>query len=74
MKKIQVTYKIYEYRTKKNMSVRELSELSGVSKSQINRIENNLTHPTVNTLCQIAYALNVQPVRLFVVSHICEKF
>lgn len=62
---IKVTYHIYEIRTSKNLSLRDLSEKSGVSKTQINDIENGLKHPSVLTLCELAYALDVQPESLF---------
>ena len=62
---IKVTYHIYEIRTAKKMTLRDLSEKSGVSKSQINDIENGFKHPSVLTLCELAYALDVQPEALF---------
>lgn len=65
---IKVTYNIYEIRKAQGLSVRGLAEISGVSKSQINKIENNLGHPTVYVLCKLAIALNVKPSELFTVS------
>ena len=62
---MQIFYSIYECRTKKNLTLRELSKVSGVSKSQINLIENGKTHPNVYTLCLIAAALKVSPYELF---------
>lgn len=62
---IKVTYHIYEIRTAKKMTLRDLSSVSGVSRSQIDRIESNQTHPTVLTLCYIADALEVNPCDLF---------
>lgn len=60
-----IKYKIHEYRIKKNMTLTELAEKSGVSRANINKIENNLNHPSVYTLCLIADALNVQPYQLY---------
>lgn len=62
---IKVTYNIYKLRTEKKMTLRDLSSVSGVSRSHIDRIENNQTHPTVLTLCQIADALGANPCDLF---------
>lgn len=66
--KIKVTYNIYKIRKEQNLTIRELEQLSGVSRSQINKIENNLSHPTVYVLCKLAIALNVKPYELFTVS------
>lgn len=65
MQKLTIHYHLYELRTEKKMSERELAELSGVSKSQINNIENGLKHPTVYTLCLLSLALGVSPYKLF---------
>lgn len=46
-------------RWEKNMSVEYLSKLSGISQSQISRIENNQTSPTLDTMCKLSRALNV---------------
>lgn len=62
---MKIAYHIYELRVNQNMSVRKLSELSGVSKTQINDIENGKTHPTVWTLCLLSLALKVSPYQLF---------
>lgn len=62
---MKIIYHIYEWRIEKNMSVRKLSELSGISKTQINDIENEKSHPTVYTLCLLALALGVSPYQLF---------
>lgn len=60
-----IEYHVYDIRTRKGLSERALSELSGVSKSQINNIENGLKHPTVYTLCLLSLALGVSPSELF---------
>lgn len=59
-------YKIKEIREKKRMSQTELSDLSGVSRATINRIENE-KDVVVNTktLQKIANALNVSIKFLF---------
>lgn len=63
--KIKIEYKLYELRRKKKLTIRELAKLSGVSKSAINKIENNIGNPTVLIICQLAVALNVKPSDLF---------
>lgn len=70
---MKIKYYIYQERTKQNMSIRDLAKKSGVSKTQINAIENGRTNPTVMTLCQIALALHVSPCKLFKVSYITDK-
>ena len=65
---MKIEYRIYELRARAGMTVTELAEKSGVSKSQINLIENNGTNPTVLTICLIAEALGVQPSELFFIS------
>ena len=50
---------------KKNMSYRYLEQLSGVSKSTINRIANFETDPTQSTMIAIARALNMNVTDIF---------
>ena len=50
---------LWQVRQEKNMSVRALSEKSGVSKSEINYIENGIKMPRVDVLCALAKALDV---------------
>ena len=50
---------LWQVRQEKNMSVRALSEKSGVSKSEINYIENGVKMPRVDVLCALAKALDV---------------
>ena len=70
---MRIIYKIYEERTKQKLSVRQLSVKSGVSKTQINDIENGNKHPTVYVLCLLSLALNVEPCSLFEMSVIADK-
>lgn len=50
---------IRKYRKEKGWSQRKLSELSGVSHTQIANYETNRTKPTLETIVKIANALNV---------------
>jgi len=51
--------RLKEIRKAKNMSQRKLADLSGVSRSNIQKIEKGETKPTVETACNIAMALEV---------------
>lgn len=54
-----------EIRESKKITLRQLEELSGVSRSHINEIENGTSSLTVDVLCKLAKALGVPPCDLF---------
>jgi transcriptional regulator with XRE-family HTH domain len=54
-----------EIRKQKRMTLRSLSILSGVSRTHINNIENGETSPTIDVLCRLSHALNVDIKILF---------
>ena len=56
---------IKEIRKQKNITLDELSKRSGVSKTHINDIENNIKEPTLTIAISIAKALNVQLTDLY---------
>lgn len=62
---MKIVYRLYEIRTEKGMSLRELEELSEIGKSTINRIENGEANPTVEVICKLAVALGCSPCDLF---------
>lgn len=62
---VEITYHIKDARKEKKMSLQEVSDISGVSTSQINDIENGKKDPTVRTLCLLSLALGVPPSKLF---------
>lgn len=62
--------KIKELREEKELTLRELSRLSGVSATQISEIERNLTAPTVPTLMKIVSALGTDVSIFFESGHI----
>ncbi len=62
---MQIIYRLYELRSAAGLTITQLADLSGVSKSQINHIENGKGNPTVMTICLLAEALNVEPSELF---------
>ena len=50
--------KVEEYRTRRGMNQRELSDASGVPQPMISDIENgNVLNPTIKTLSRLAKAL-----------------
>ncbi len=63
--KIEIKYFVYEKRMQRNLSSRRLAELSGISHTEINNIENGKKHPSLMTMCMIAAALETDPCSLF---------
>ena len=51
--------KIKDLRLKQNMTIEEVAQRTGLSKSLISKIENNKTSPPIATLMNISRALNV---------------
>lgn len=60
-----MTYLVWELRRAQNLTLRQLEERSGVSKTQINAIENGKANPTIGTLGLLAKALGVEVSELF---------
>ena len=56
---------IWQQRTKSNYSLVKLAEITGVSKSEINAIENGKVSPRLDTLERIAEGLGVNINDLF---------
>ncbi|MBW8359540.1 MAG: helix-turn-helix domain-containing protein [Weeksellaceae bacterium] len=50
--------KMKQYRQKKNLSLQDLSNLTGLSKSYLNEIENGKKYPKHDKIAQLAAALN----------------
>lgn len=63
--KIIIKSLIKNVRKDKGVSVRDLSERTGISKTYISDVENDHKMPTLYTLCVIAVALNVKPEKLY---------
>jgi transcriptional regulator with XRE-family HTH domain len=64
---VEIIFHIKEVREEKKITLRELSEKSGISKSEINFIENGQREPTLHTVCLLSLALGVRPEKLFTV-------
>ncbi len=56
---------IYEARQRKNMSLRTLSEKTGISKTTLNNVENQTVSPTLEQLKLIAVVLDTKITALF---------
>jgi transcriptional regulator with XRE-family HTH domain len=57
--------RLKEIRKLKNMSQDDLALEADIEKSQVYRIENGLTNPTITSVVNIARALNIKPEILF---------
>ena len=57
--------RVWEARTQKGYTLKQLEKLSGVSKSTIDNIENGITSPTLFQLELLAKALEVKITDLF---------
>lgn len=62
---IEIKYNLYDERIKRGHTIRSLSQVSGVSKSNINDIENQRINPSVRAICMLAVALDTDPCDLF---------
>ena len=52
-------------REEKNITIQKLSQISGLSKGHLSRIERGETEPTISTLIRIALALKVDVKELY---------
>lgn len=56
---------IKEVRQKEKVSLRKLSEKSGISRTHINDIENNIKSPSLLVMIRLAKALDVEITELY---------
>ena len=54
-----------EVRKRKNVSLEQLSKMTGVSTSHLNYIERQVKEPSISMLCRIAIALKVDIKELY---------
>lgn len=59
MDELNIGKKIQGFRSARNLSVRELSSMSGITASMLSQIERDLVNPSINTLKSISKALEV---------------
>ncbi len=55
----------WQARSKKKLTLKQLEELTGISKTTLNYIENGITSPTLRQLEAIAIALDCRITDLF---------
>jgi len=73
-KPVSVGQRLREYRMERGFSIRELAEKSGLAVNTLSLIENKKSSPSVNTLVQLAKALEIQLANLFEPLHSSQKF
>lgn len=66
MRNMNIGKKVLEYRRAKGLTIRDFSELTGLSTSLISQIERDMANPTLSALTAIAAALKVPLFSLFV--------
>lgn len=59
-----IAFNLKELRTERNLTMGQLSNISGISKSMLSEIERGGSNPTINTLWKIANGLNVPYTKL----------
>lgn len=57
---LSIYLKLWEIRSDKSLSLRQLERMSGISKTTLNDLEDEKRSPTLNQLEKIAIALNVK--------------
>jgi len=61
-----ISNNLRKYRKKQNLTIEELSELSGLSPNFISDIEREKKSPSLNTIEKLCSALNIQFHNLFI--------
>lgn len=64
---MKTTVLIWKCRTDKNLTLRDLERLTGISRSALDNYENNIISPRLNDLAIIADALDLNITDLFIV-------
>lgn len=64
---MKTTVLIWQRRNEKNLTLRDLEKLTGISHSALDNYENNITSPRLNQLAIIADALDINITDLFIV-------
>lgn len=62
---MRIIYLVKEIRIRQQMTLKELSIKTGISKSHINDIENNIKEPSNSILVRLAKALKVGIIDLY---------
>jgi len=56
---------LYKIRKKRNLTLRKLASLTGVSPSTLKRVENYETDPTWSIICKISKGLELSVLDIF---------
>lgn len=59
-----IAFNLKELRTERNLTLGQLSKISGISKAMLSEIEKGDSNPTINTIWKIANGLNVPYTKL----------
>ncbi|MDE5831145.1 MAG: helix-turn-helix transcriptional regulator [Clostridia bacterium] len=62
---MHIEIRIREVREKKNISINQLAEMTGITKSHLSYIERNEKEPSLSILIRIALALRVDEKELY---------
>lgn len=66
MSEVDISRNISEYRKRKEMTIKELASLAGVTPSLLSQIEKGTANPSINTIKQISSALDVPLFNFFI--------
>ncbi|HSQ88881.1 helix-turn-helix domain-containing protein [Romboutsia sp.] len=66
MNEVNISKNISEYRKGKNLTIKELANLTGVTSSLLSQIEKGTANPSINTLKQISKALDIPLFNFFI--------
>lgn len=63
--KMRIEMLLKQIREERNMSLQKLSNMTGISKGHLSRIENGETMPTILTIERIAIVLKIDSKKLY---------
>ena len=66
MNEVDISRNITEYRKRKELTIKELANLTGVTPSLLSQIEKGTSNPSINTLKQISSALDIPLFNFFI--------
>ena len=73
MNEVDISRNITEYRKSKNLTIKELANLTGVTPSLLSQIEKGTSNPSINTLKQISKALDIPLFNFFINDNLTEN-
>lgn len=74
MSELDISKNISEYRKSKELTIKELASLTGVTSSLLSQIEKGSANPSINTLKQISNALDIPLYKFFINDTPTESF